>query len=75
MSTFTACADSICAPSCQADTRCLRSEPVCVTNISQPYWSPNSERYETLQQSIEQGRRERALALSRLLGRLFRKSK
>ena len=75
MSTFTACADSIYAPSSAPQKSCLQREPVRVENISEPYWNPHSERYETLQQSIAQGRKERAQALASLFGRLFRKSK
>ena len=75
MSTFTACADSIYAPSSQPDRRCSHREPVHIENISEPYWNPNSERYETLQQSIQQGRKERALAICAMFGRLFGKLK
>jgi hypothetical protein len=44
-----------------------------VTNLSQPYWNPNSERCETLQQSIQQGRRERALAIAAFFSRWLRR--
>ena len=75
MSTFTPCADSIYAPSSPPQKSCVQREPVRVDNISEPYWNPHSERYETLQQSIQHGRRERALAITSFLGGLFRKSK
>jgi hypothetical protein len=75
MSTYSACADAIYAPTSQSDKRCLRSETIRIANISQPYWNPNSERFETLQQSMQQGRRERALAISDFFARLFGKSR
>jgi hypothetical protein len=72
MSSFSTCTDSLYAPYSQPATHCSEHKTERVVIISQPYWNPNSERYETLHQLIQQGRRERALVISRFIDRLFR---
>lgn len=73
MSTYSACPDTIYLPHPSAETRCAQRKAMPVTNLSQPYWNPNSERCETLQQSIQQGRRERALAIAAFFSRWLRR--
>ena len=71
----TICADSFYASPPQAVPNCHKPHTDGVATKDPQYWNPNSERYETMQQLIERGRKERSIVFISFFTRLLRKIK
>ena len=74
MSIDTISADSFYASPFQVISNCHKPRTNGVATKDQQYWNPNSERYETMQQLIERGHKERSLEFTSVFARLLRKN-